>query len=66
MCLATYGLLCRVDAVDPALRRSGRFDAEIEVSTPTEEERFQILKVKVHNLIFVHVIWSDCVGNMHW
>jgi ATP-dependent 26S proteasome regulatory subunit len=34
-----------VDAIDPALRRSGRFDAEIEVTTPTEEERLQILKV---------------------
>ncbi|KAI4313814.1 hypothetical protein L6164_026764 [Bauhinia variegata] len=31
----------RVDAIDPALRRSGRCDAEIEVTVPTEEERFQ-------------------------
>ncbi|OVA00815.1 AAA+ ATPase domain [Macleaya cordata] len=35
----------RVDAIDPALRRSGRFDAEVEVTTPTELERFQILKL---------------------
>ncbi|KAL2320053.1 hypothetical protein Fmac_029022 [Flemingia macrophylla] len=35
----------RVDAIDPALRRYGRFDAEIEVTVPNEEERFQILKV---------------------
>ncbi|KAD7116564.1 hypothetical protein E3N88_03832 [Mikania micrantha] len=35
----------RVDALDPALRRSGRFDAEIEVTTPNEEERLQILKL---------------------
>ncbi|GKV20284.1 hypothetical protein SLEP1_g30436 [Rubroshorea leprosula] len=35
----------RVDAIDPALRRSGRFDAEVEVTTPNEEERFQILKL---------------------
>lgn len=35
----------RVDAIDPALRRSGRFDAEVEVTTPTEEERFHILKL---------------------
>ncbi|KAL6969744.1 Cell division control protein 48 B [Sarracenia purpurea var. burkii] len=35
----------RVDAIDPALRRYGRFDAEIEVTTPNEEERFQILKL---------------------
>jgi ATP-dependent 26S proteasome regulatory subunit len=38
-------LLCRVDAIDPALRRPGRFDSEIEVSVPTVEERLQILKV---------------------
>ncbi|XP_024987324.1 cell division control protein 48 homolog B isoform X3 [Cynara cardunculus var. scolymus] len=35
----------RVDALDPALRRSGRFDSEIEVTTPSEEERLQILKL---------------------
>ncbi|KAL5553617.1 hypothetical protein UlMin_041018 [Ulmus minor] len=35
----------RADAIDPALRRSGRFDAEIEVSTPNEEERFEIIKL---------------------
>lgn len=34
-----------MDAVDPALRRSGRFDAEIEVTAPTEDERYQILRV---------------------
>ena len=37
----------RVDAIDPALRRSGRFDAKVEVTTPTEEERLQILKVSM-------------------
>ncbi|CAL5337877.1 unnamed protein product [Camellia sinensis] len=32
------------DVIDPALRRSGRFDTEIEVTIPNEDERFQILK----------------------
>lgn len=32
--------------IDPALRRSGRFDAEIEVTTPNEDDRFHILKVR--------------------
>lgn len=40
----TY-FLVRVDSIEPALRRSGRFDAEVEVSTPNESERIQILKV---------------------
>lgn len=40
----------RVDSIDPALRRFGRFDAEVEVSTPNEEERFQILKLYTKQL----------------
>ncbi|KAE8719400.1 hypothetical protein F3Y22_tig00109958pilonHSYRG00004 [Hibiscus syriacus] len=35
--------LNRVDAIDPALRKSGRFNDEVEVTTPNEEG-FQILK----------------------
>jgi SpoVK/Ycf46/Vps4 family AAA+-type ATPase len=38
-------MMCRVDDVDTALRRAGRFDSEIEVSVPTVEERLDILKV---------------------
>ncbi|KAL6536971.1 Cell division control protein 48 B [Orobanche minor] len=41
----------RVDALDPTLRRSGRFDAEIEVTTPSEEERLQILKLYTKNVL---------------
>ncbi|CAL5388105.1 unnamed protein product [Camellia sinensis] len=40
----------RPDAIDPALRRSGRFDTEIEVTTPHEDERFQILKLYTKKL----------------
>ena len=45
----------RVEAIDPALRRSGRFDAEIEVTVPNEDDRFQILKV---NFSDVKYLWS--------
>ncbi|XP_021718385.1 cell division control protein 48 homolog B-like [Chenopodium quinoa] len=40
----------RIDAIDPALRRSGRFDAEIEVTTPNEYERLQILMLYTRKL----------------
>ncbi|CAH9096598.1 unnamed protein product [Cuscuta epithymum] len=40
----------RVDTLDPALRRSGRFDAEIEVTTPNEDERFHILNLYTKKL----------------
>ncbi|KAL6528023.1 Cell division control protein 48 B [Orobanche hederae] len=57
----------RVDAIDPALRRSGRFDAEVEVSTPNEDERFQILKLYAKKLpldrnVDLKVIAASCNG----
>ncbi|XP_076815357.1 ATPase family gene 2 protein homolog A-like [Clavelina lepadiformis] len=32
----------RIDSIDPALRRAGRFDREIEISIPTAAERVEI------------------------
>ncbi|KAA0034477.1 cell division control protein 48-like protein B [Cucumis melo var. makuwa] len=57
----------RVDAVDPALRRSGRFDAEIEVTAPTEDERYQILrlytrKVQLNPEVDLRAIAASCNG----
>ncbi|XP_015895161.1 cell division control protein 48 homolog B isoform X1 [Ziziphus jujuba] len=57
----------KVDAIDPALRRSGRFDADIEVTTPNEEERFQILKLYTKNVpmdsnIDLQAIAATCNG----
>lgn len=42
-----------MDAIDPALRRYGRFDAEIEVTVPNEKERLQILEVTVRDTILL-------------
>ncbi|KAK1443987.1 AAA-family ATPase [Babesia gibsoni] len=43
-----------VDTMDPALRRPGRFDLEVEVGVPTSAERMAILKTMLkgiqHNL----------------
>ncbi|KAJ0095300.1 hypothetical protein Patl1_16692 [Pistacia atlantica] len=57
----------RVDAIDPALRRSGRFDAEIEVTTPTEEERLEILKLYTKKIpldsnVNLQAIAASCTG----
>ena len=38
------GATNRPDAIDPALRRPGRFDREILFSLPNEDARFEILK----------------------
>lgn len=57
----------RVDAIDPALRRAGRFDVEVEVSTPNEDERFQILKLYTKRLhldpnVDLQAIAASCNG----
>jgi transitional endoplasmic reticulum ATPase len=39
-----------VDAVDPALRRGGRFDREIEIGVPDETGRREILDVHTRNM----------------
>ncbi|KAF7149607.1 hypothetical protein RHSIM_Rhsim02G0238200 [Rhododendron simsii] len=57
----------RVDSIDPALRRSGRFDAEIEVTTPNEEECFQILKLYTKKIpldtsVDLQAIAASCNG----
>ncbi len=39
------GATNRVDAIDPALRRGGRFDREIEVGAPDQEGRREIFDV---------------------
>ncbi|WP_435194552.1 AAA family ATPase [Natronomonas sp. EA1] len=43
--VVVIGATNRVDAVDPALRRGGRFDREIEIGPPGEEGRREILDV---------------------
>ena len=44
------GATNRVDAVDPALRRGGRFDREIEIGVPDERGRREIIDVHTRNM----------------
>ncbi|KAL9710865.1 AAA+-type ATPase [Leucoagaricus gongylophorus] len=43
------GTTNRPNAIDPALRRPGRFDREIEIGIPDAQARFSILKVLLSN-----------------
>ncbi|KAF8650108.1 hypothetical protein AX16_005408 [Volvariella volvacea WC 439] len=43
--VVVIGTTNRPNAIDPALRRPGRFDREIEIGVPDAEARFSILKV---------------------
>ncbi len=40
----------RVDAIDPALRRPGRFDREIEIGVPDRKGRYEILQVHTRGM----------------
>ncbi|MEK6833834.1 MAG: AAA family ATPase, partial [Nanoarchaeota archaeon] len=44
------GATNRVNSIDPALRRPGRFDREIEVGVPRKEGRLQILKIHTRGM----------------
>ncbi|MFB6179438.1 MAG: CDC48 family AAA ATPase [Halorientalis sp.] len=44
------GATNRVDAIDPALRRGGRFDREIEIGVPGETGRREILDVHTREM----------------
>ncbi len=44
------GATNRVNAIDPALRRPGRFDRELEVGVPSKEGRLQILKIHTRGM----------------
>ena len=40
----------RPDSIDPALRRQGRFDREIEIGIPDDEGRFDILSIHTRGM----------------
>lgn len=44
------GATNRINAIDPALRRPGRFDREIELGIPNKAERLEILHVHVRGV----------------
>jgi len=44
------GATNRLDAIDPALRRPGRFDREIEIRIPDQSGRFEILQIHTRGM----------------
>ena len=53
------GATNRVDAIDPALRRGGRFDREIEIGVPDKNGRKEILQVHTRGMPLVEGIDLD-------
>jgi transitional endoplasmic reticulum ATPase len=48
--VVVIGATNRLNAIDPALRRPGRFDREIEIGVPDKEGRFEILQIHTRGM----------------
>ncbi len=48
--IMVIGATNRPNALDPALRRPGRFDREIEIGVPSKEGRYEILQIHTRNM----------------
>lgn len=60
------GATNRPDSVDPALRRPGRFDREIEISVPNADGRFEILQIHTRGMpIADDVELKRLAGELH-
>ena len=48
--VVVIGATNRINAIDPALRRPGRFDREIEIGVPDKEGRLEILQIHTRGM----------------
>ena len=54
----------RVNALDPALRRPGRFDREIEIGVPDREGRLEILQIHTRGMPLEKDVDLGVIANM--
>ncbi len=60
------GATNRPDSVDPALRRPGRFDREVEISVPNEDGRLEVLQIHTRGMpISDGVDIKDLASDLH-
>ena len=55
----------RPNAIDPALRRPGRFDREIEINVPSKRGRFEILQIHTRHMPQVDVDLEQLASKTH-
>jgi len=48
--VVVIGATNRINAIDPALRRPGRFDRELEIGVPNKAGRLQVLKIHTRGM----------------
>ena len=61
--VVVIGATNRVDTLDPALRRGGRFDREIEIGVPNEQGRREILDVHTRRMPLAEDVDTDRVAS---
>jgi transitional endoplasmic reticulum ATPase len=58
------GATNRINAIDPALRRPGRFDREIEISVPDKQGRLTILKIHSRGMPLMKDVKLDEIASV--
>ena len=62
--IVVIGATNRPNALDPALRRGGRFDREIEIGIPDREGRFEILQIHTRGMPLTHDVDLRKLANL--
>ena len=58
------GATNRINSIDPALRRPGRFDREIEINVPSKEGRLSILKIHTRGMPLMKDVNLDEIASI--
>ena len=61
--VVVIGATNRPDSLDPALRRPGRFDREIEIGVPDSEERKEVLEIHTRNMPLAEDVDLEKIAN---
>ena len=60
------GATNRRDSIDPALRRPGRFDREVEITVPDDDGRYDVLQIHTRGMpIAKNVDLKDLASDLH-
>ena len=62
--VVVIGATNRINAIDPALRRPGRFDREIEIGVPDREGRLEILQIHTRGMPLEKDVDLGVIANM--
>ncbi|MGE5822801.1 MAG: CDC48 family AAA ATPase [Nitrososphaerota archaeon] len=62
--VVVIGATNRINAIDPALRRPGRFDREIEIGVPDREGRLEILQIHTRGMPLERDVNLEIIANM--